>query len=273
MHRVKKLFNIEAGDIKDSLQPVLSIRLGEKHCCFSITDYNSNQLKSLAYYTDDRVTDLFLNKLLEAHEELNSRFYKILICYDYFTSNLVAFNNYKHEDAGILLQTMFGLTKTSSVISEPIAEWQLYNVYAVPEDVKLWMHQKFPSAKYWHQHTLNIKNSKTEGTAGIFLVDIRNEDFTLLAAANNEIILAQTFQYTTPVDVLFYLLNVCRQFNLSQEQVKIKLSGLVDRQSALFSDLLQYFMFVEFRNADWKTETEYPQHFFASLNDLSACAS
>jgi Protein of unknown function (DUF3822) len=269
---VKQLFHIEAIDVNESVQPVLSIRLGEKHCCFSITDYISNQLKDLAYYTTDEVNGIFLNELFATHDRLNSPFYKVLICYDYFTSSLIAFKNYKHEDAGVLLNTMFGLNKTSSVISEAIAEWQLYNVYAVPEDVKLWMHQKFPSAKYWHQYTLNIKNSKADGANGHFLLDIRKEDFTLLASVNNEIVLAQTFQYATPVDVLFYLMNVCRQFGLSQQQVKVDLSGLVDRQSALYNDLHQYFMFVEFRDADWKTDNEYPAHFFTSLNDLSGCA-
>jgi Protein of unknown function (DUF3822) len=273
---VKQLFHISAGEVKESLQPVLSIRVGEKHCSFSITDFISKEVKQLAYYSAEEVNDDFLNELFATHEELNITFYQVLICYDYPQSCLVAFKEYKHGDAGLLLNTMFGLNRTSAIISESIAEWQLYNVYAVPGKVHDWLTKKFPSGKYWHQYTLNIKNSKPAMEGGSLLVDIRNEDFTLLATANNKIILAQTFSYSTPDDIIYYLLKVCQQFGLSQQEVCIELSGLVDQQSALYRELYQYFLQVEFRDTDWtvpaSANNESPAHFFTSLNDLAQCA-
>jgi hypothetical protein len=273
---VKQLFHISAGEVKESLQLVLSIRVGEKHCCFSITDFLSKELKQLVYYSAEEVNDIFLNELFAAHQELNTAFYQVLICYDYPQSCLVAFKEYKHGDAGLLLNTMFGLNGTSAVISESIAEWQLYNVYAVPEKVHEWVTKKFPAGKYWHQYTLNIKNSKPATEGGSLLVDIRKDDFTLLATANNKIILAQTFLYSTHDDIIYYLLKVCQQFGLSQQEVHIGLSGLVDQQSALYRELHQYFLQVEFRDTDWtvtaSANSESPAHFFTSLNDLVQCA-
>ena len=273
---VKQLFHISAGEVKESLQPVLSIRVGEKHCCFSITDFLSKELKQLAYYSAEEMNNDFLNELFAVHEELNTAFYQVLICYDYPESCLVAFKEYKHSDAGLLLNTMFGLNGTSAIISESIAEWQLYNVYAVPVNVHDWMTKKFPAGKYWHQYTLSIKNSQPASEGGSLLVDIRKDDFTLLATANNKILLAQTFLYSTPDDIIYYLLKVCQQFDLSQQKVHIGLSGLVDQQSALYRELHQFFLQVAFRKTDWivpvSDKNETPAHFFTSLNDLSACA-
>lgn len=274
---MKQLFNITVGETKETVQPVLSIRLGEKHCSFSITDFITKDLKSLAYYSVDEVTDSFLREILSVHPELNNTFYQVLVSYDYPHSSLVSFSNYKHEEAGFLLNTLFGLNDGSTVVSESVADWQLYNVYAVPKGVQQWINNKFSAAKYWHQYTVNIKNIKPAMEGGSILLDVRQDDFTVLVSANNKLLLAQTFCYSTPEDVIYYLLKICEQFDLSQQDVQIGLSGLIDQQSALYRELYQYFLQVEFRNPSWiipaTANSESPLHFFTSLNDLSQCAS
>ena len=274
---MKQLFHIAAGEGNESVQPVLSIRLGEKHCCFSVTDFISKELKSLAYYTSDEVNDIFLQELFAAHPELNAAFYQVLICYDYPQSSFVSLKEYKYEDTNLLLNAMYGLNGTATILSELIAEWQLYNVYAVPKNVQDWVSKKFVARKHWHQYSVSIKNINPGTVGGSLLVDLRKDDFTVLATDNNKLLLAQTFLYSTPDDVLYYLLKICEQFELSQKEVHISLSGLVDQQSALYRELYQYFLHVEFRDAGWtipaSANSESPLHFFTSLNDLSRCAS
>ena len=274
---MKQLFQIAGGEKSGTTQPVLSIRVGEKHCCFSITDFITKELKSLAYYSTDIVNDNFLTDFFSVHPELNESFYQVLVCYDYSYSSLVSFDDYKHGEGGLLLNALFGLNSTATVIAESIAGWQVYNVYAVPEDVHEWINKKFIVLKYFNQYTVNIKNIKPAKEEVMMLIDFRKDDFTVLAAGNNKILLTQTFLYLTPDDVLYYLLKICQQFGLSQQEVHISLSGLVDQQSALYRELYQYFLNVEFRNAEWiipaSVNNESPLHFFTSLNDLSRCAS
>ena len=272
---MKQLFQI-TGDGKESVQPVLSIRLGEKHCCFSISDFSTKQVDTLAYYSAEEITEDVLQQLFNTHHELEKSFYQVLIGYDYPQSCLVSFKDYKHGDGNLLLNTMFGLDASSALISEPIAAWQLYNVYAVPAKVHECITKKFPTGKYWHQYTLSIKNTKVGNEGGSLLVDIRQDNFTVLVSSNNQLMLAQTFLYATPDDVLYYLLKICQQFGLDQQQVLVELSGLIDKQSALYKELYQYFLQVELRDAVWSVpaaaNSESPAHFFTSLNDLSACA-
>jgi Protein of unknown function (DUF3822) len=274
---LKQLFHITAGEGKESMQPVLSIRVGERHCCFSIADFTTQELQELAYYTIDEVNDFFLTELFLMHPELNGHFYQVLVCYDYPQSALVPLKYYKQEDEALLLKTMFGINGTAAVISEAVTDWQLYNIYGVPKEVQGWISRKFPAAKYWHQYSISLKNIHTAETGGSLLVDLRNDDFTVVAAAHNKLLLAQTFLYSTPIDVIYSLLKICQQFNLSQQEVNIQLSGLVERQSALYRELYSYFIRLRFRDADWMIKTAFngvsPPHFFTSLNDLSRCAS
>jgi len=273
---VKKLFQIPAAENSENVQPVLSIRVGEKHCCFSITEFSSNELKQLAYYSSDEINIGFFDELIKVHPEFNNPFYQVLICYDYPQSSLVSFKEYKQGEGNVLLNVLFGLNIKSSIISEPVTGWQLYNVYAVPETVHSFLTKRFTTAKYWHQYTLNIQNNEFVEN-GKLRVDVRKDDFTLLASANNKILLAQTIEYSTPDDVMYFLLRVCNQFGLSQQEVHVELSGLVDQQSALYRQLYQYFLHLDFVYTNWKVSVavhnENPDHFFTSLNDLARCAS
>lgn len=274
---MKQLFSIKTGEDKENVQPVLCLRLGEKHCCYSITDFASQELKHLAYYTADEVNDSFLLELFAANPELSASFYQVFVCYDHPQSCLVPTNFYKQENASPLINTMFGTQSSVSVISETVPGWQMHNVYAVPKELYDAVSKKFVTGRYWHRYTVDIKNIYPATESGSFLVDFGKENFTVLASGNDKLLLAQTFLYSTPDDVIYYLLKSCRQLGLQQTEVQISLSGLVDQQSALYRELHQYFLHVEFRNTTWKipasANDEIPAHFFTSLNDLARCAS
>jgi hypothetical protein len=269
---LKQLFHIENGG-SDTAQKVLSVRLGENHGCFSITGKQANELYELAYCTEEYWNENSLTAFFAAYPSLQQSFYQVLIAYDFPQSILSPSVSYKPEESQELLNTMHGVLPGSHIISERIAEWQLYNTYAVSAGVQGWINKKFPSAQFWHQHTLSIKRMNAGGNEGSLLVDFSNNDFTLLAAKNSKLLLARSFNYSTPEDVLYYLLKTCQQSSLSQKEVTVQLSGLIDKQSALYKELYQYFINVEFREAAWNTGSEYPAHFFTLLNDLARCAS
>jgi hypothetical protein len=180
---------------------------------------------------------------------------------------------HKPGESQLLLKTMHGASAGSDIISELIAEWQLYNTYAVPGEIHKRLQQKFSAARSWHQYSLAVKRLIATSAEESLLVDFRNEEFTIIAAKDNKLILAQSFSCSTPGDVVFYLLKTCHQFSLSQNEVSVQLSGLIDKDSALYKELFQYFIHVEFREAVWNAGNEYPTHFFTSLNDLAQCAS
>jgi hypothetical protein len=271
---VKQLFNIKSERSSDTAQQVLSIRLGEKHGSFAITNRSGDELFLLTYCTTDQWNENDLAEFFNSQPELSNSFFQVLVCYDFPQNVLVPQKEYKQEDAGLLLKTLHGINGTETIISETIPEWQLYNIYAVPKEIQEWMTRKFPSSKYWHQHSLAIKNIDAANSNGSLGVDFRKDEFVLLSAREGKLLLAQTFSYSTPDDVVYYLLKVCQQFSLSQQEVQINLSGLIDKQSALYKEIYQYFINVQFREAAWNIPgDEYPAHFFTSLNDLARCAS
>jgi hypothetical protein len=269
---LKQLFHIERGGI-ENVQPVLSLSLGEKHCSFAITDKTGNELYELAYCSIEVWNENSLNDFFANYASLQNPFHHVLVGYDTPQSILTPLSFYKPGEAEVLLKIMHGSAAGSHLISEFISDWQLYNTYAVPDEIYNRVHQKFPAARSWHQYSLAVKKMIAADQGGSILVDFKKDDFTLLVGANSKLLLAQSFPYSTPGDIVYYILKTCQQFSISQQEVKLQLSGLIDKGSALYKELYQYFIHIEFREARWNTGNDHPAHFFTSLNDLAQCAS
>jgi Protein of unknown function (DUF3822) len=266
---VKQLFFIN-NEIADNVQPELLLRIGDEHACFAIINKASDALQQLAYYAAKEWNNEEIDNFLSAIPDSGSAFYTVQVSWDFYKSSFLPTTN--QQNAGQLLSGMYGAATTGEItITETLPEWQLQNIYTVPQLVHDKVLQKFPAAKFCNQFTLQLKNINAGEQTGSIWVDFRQKTFTVAIAKHSRLLLAQTFEYTTPEDVLFYLLKACQQFSLLQQEAQVQLSGLIDKNSALFKELYQYFIQLNFREASWKSDNEYPSHFFTSLNDLVQC--
>jgi hypothetical protein len=273
---VKQIFTISSGKEQDAVQQVLSVRLGERHFGFSISDHASGELLQLTWYTIGETGNHELQEVYMKHPELRHAFYKTIIGYDHPQSVLVPLHSYKQDDSRLLLATMYGVNGQHPVIAESVPGWQLQNVYAVPAEIQDWITAHFPAAHYWHSYSVGIRQIPVTDPDGVILLDFHTHHFTLIAGKENRLLLAQTFPYETAADVIYHLLKVCIAFSFSQEKAKLLVSGLVEKDSNLYRSLVQYFLDIQFREPAWQMPAagqEYPPHFFTSLNDLAVCAS
>jgi hypothetical protein len=88
--------------------------------------------------------------------------------------------------------------------------------------------------------------------------------------------LLQTYGYDTPDDVSWHLLDLCSRFNLDNQQVLLRISGLLDEQSVLYQELLKYFLKTEWEalpgnKSLHKVFEAYPSHYFSPLLNMALC--
>ncbi|MBI5857424.1 MAG: DUF3822 family protein [Sphingobacteriales bacterium] len=269
---MKQLFYIKNENPGD-VQKILSFRIGEKTAGFSISNKTGDKLYELSYSQCAGWDETSLSDFFRACPSLNDSFYQVLIAYDFRQNFLLSSVHQRPEQPEIVFMATRGLPVSSNLVSELIPEWQLNNFYAVPSWLQQWLNRKFPTAQFRHRYSIAIRNINEAGSKGLLLVDFGTEEFTLLAAKNGRLLLAESYSYSTPEDVLFYLLKCCGQFLFSQKEVQLRLSGLIEKDSALFKEIYQYFINIELRSATWNSGEEYPAHFFTLLNDLARCAS
>lgn len=273
---LNQLFYINGVKIDETIQKVLSMRVGERHYSFAITDKAGAELYSLAYYVADEMNADRLAEIFSNHPELHSSFDDVQVGYDHAGSVLVPKSFNDPGQAKNILNMMNGSTIGTSVFSERVKEWELVNVYAVPEDVKEWTERMFPTHKYRHNYTLAIGMMSVDPSDHI-LIDLNKEEFSFIVVKEGRLHIAQTLYYSSPEDILYYLLKTCNQFSLSRGEIQLFISGLIEKESQLFRELYLNFLNITFREPTWKVppveDKDYPTHFFTSLNDLARCES
>ncbi len=250
---------------------VLALQIGEGYAGFTISDKEGVHLYRVAYCTAEEWNESSLLSFFEKYNLSQQDFYKVQVAWNFSAAAFVPAKHFQFEEASTLLTGMYGLGMAGSVVAEPVAEWQLQTAYAVPGIIIESVMKRFPAARCRHLRTMLLKKL-TSHTEGVLDVSFETDRFSVIAAKEGRLLLAETYAYSSPEDVLFYLLKACGVFGLSQQHVALQLSGLIDKQSALYRELHQYFIQVQFREADWG-ETAYPAHFFTSFNELAKCAS
>lgn len=90
---------------------------------------------------------------------------------------------------------------------------------------------------------------------------------------NSKLHLVQFFNYQTPEDVLYYLLNICQQLGLHTAQVVLEISGMIDLQSALYNELNKYFANIAMEEVNMKNLPQdfhhYPPHYLSPFFNLA----
>ncbi|MGZ3880630.1 MAG: DUF3822 family protein, partial [Flavisolibacter sp.] len=179
-----------------------------------------------------------------------------------------------HRNDYILLNVLYELP-SQKFLKDDIPEWQMTVTYSVPLSFFNSVRERFRFPEFVHAYTPSLKVFNGFSSANQIDLHFSIQHFRVIVKKDNHIQLAQTYSYKNPLDVVYYLLKICYEVGLEQSEVTVVLSGLIDQDSAMFSELHSYFLNLNFAQAPSYSipENEYPQHYFTSLYNLAACVS
>jgi hypothetical protein len=88
------------------------------------------------------------------------------------------------------------------------------------------------------------------------------------ALANRSLQIMQSFPYSTPADVLYNLLNICRQFDLKGALLQV--SGMIENDSSMLEELNKYFrnIVIEDSTVPELEISNHPSHYFTPFFKL-----
>jgi Protein of unknown function (DUF3822) len=270
------IFSIKANEVTDPAKSILLIEAGDKYCCMGSMTAIGKELQRLDYFTTyDTDEENLPGKIMEAYPAWDEHFYKVVIGYSFAEKILVPDDLYKYEDAETLLNAGFGTGVHATVIAERVINLQLHTVFRIPTVLYEWAEKKFSNAQYFHTVSLLLKKN-TGIYKDLVRIDIKSEAFSVLVFKGGKLQLAQNREYTSPEDVLYYLLKIVQHFSLSQPGVRLVLSGLIEEESTLYRELYKYFIHLEFENIPEGIKSdsvfyEHPAHYFSSMLNLATC--
>jgi hypothetical protein len=271
---LKPSFHIRPANEYNPANSVLLMIIGKRHCSFAVINYLSKEMMEYGYYTSSEEEEGH-KKFFEETDVLNTRYYQVAIAYDSDETIQIPSAIYKYEDGQLHLDALYGRSVNTTVVSENVPGWNFYNVYRLPASLQSATSWKYLSGKFWSFYSVLLKNY-VSSNAEAMIVDFKKDDFSVLVLKDRKLQLTKTFSYSSPEDVLYYLLKACHQLRLSQQTVKLSLSGLIEKDSAIYRELYKYFINIEFESltGDVKLNealTEHSEHYYSSISKLAAC--
>jgi hypothetical protein len=266
---LKTLFHIHATE-KPTEPQTLLLEVGPDHASYAFLHPATHAITQLKYYAADEFEmETALRYILEEVRE--SHFNRVLIGSAYPYAMLTPLKYRKEES----LLSIFYDQPGQHYLSDSIAEWQMINAYSIPANLFELLTVTFPSAQFVHAYTPSIKNNNGFSEEDRISIHFTTQNFSVLVKKRSHVLLAQTYTYKTPLDVVYYLLKICSELQLSQSETRIILSGLIEENSALYKELYTYFLHIQFAHGMevLLPQNEYPQHFFTSFYNLATCVS
>ncbi len=216
-----------------------------------------------------------LQAIIVAHPWVQKDYHKTVFVQHAAKNILVPVALNKEEDKEYLFELMHGQQQNKLQIKDFVVQQRLVNHYAVDHIVGRLLHQHFPKGEWWHIQSLLLTKNAAGGiriTATIWFNELQ-----LTVENNGQWILLQSYNYHTPEDVLYYILNIMQQLEYTQEETTVVLQGMIDQRSKLY-DVLQQYIFNLQLNDELQfqfpaTTEEQPVHLSASLDQILACVS
>lgn len=253
-------------------QLVLSILSGANYIAYALYDPRCQSLAELRWYGTNGDPHNTLEALFDLNPHLKAGYKRVTIGIDNNTNVLLAAALNSGDHLACLY--LSGADTTAIQKQDRIHASDTIILYSIGQEFEQKLNQNFTTYVLKHLKTLWLENLQAKTTDGVLEVTVLNDSFLLVASKEKKVLLAQTFPYGSPADMLFYLLRVCQAHGLSQDTVLLSLSGLVEERSSLYKTLYLYFVRIELRQAGWKMpeHLDFPaSHLFTSLFLLSTC--
>ena len=221
-----------------------------------------------------------LRSILEADPILNDfKAHEIFLVYNFPESNLVPEKYFSADITRPVTDLIYGNLNGDLVLDEKVPWFEFHNVYRVPSGVHYLMQEKFQSARFWHFYSLQLKCYKmftAKEEASYIKAFFYPDKMIVMAFKSGQLQVIQHFTYQDSKDVVYHLLNCCTQLELDKQELVLEISGMIEKNSALYEDLERYFLNIRFDGMEdsiRKTDEliQFPNHFFASLLKMSIC--
>ena len=198
------------------------------------------------------------------------------VCYDFKETTLVPNAFYDEKNNVKLLGLLFGTNHSTNTFVQEVQHLSARLLYRIPHQISAILKKTFPLAE--NEHTTALQLSFLKKAPDNLYAIIYQRHIKLFLFKNDQLQLQQTFDYSTPVDVAYHVLNVCEQHQVAPSTILLQLAGFIDQDSALYQELYKYFVHISFDNqyGDVSITTEleqHPAHYFNHYFQLITCGS
>ena len=198
---------------------------------------------------------------------------KINISFNFKESLLIPEKHFDDSLNKEMLNLSYGENEFMTMKTDYLNNLSVYNIYRIPKTVEELCQHYFPDALTFHSTTkqIQIESDSTHLTCIVFYQRIK-----IILFKEGALQIAQQYEYKTQEDVAYHLLNICERYNVSPAEIRLRLKGLVVKESKLYEYLYNYFLDINLSSTNSKVAltphiVQQTKYFLSHLIDLASC--
>jgi hypothetical protein len=259
----------------------LLLDISNTHMALLVKMAGKDQVAALEIFTfnsrDTEWYDIFY-QIRTQSVILDRSFNDTRVFYNLKDAIIVPAEKFNVNSAEVYLNTIHGesinqLVKYDHLSIQP----EMVNVYRVKKALNDMVNANLMMVTPHHVFSKILENIFSEGKSyysAFIKLQIYHHQFVMVLVNNNTLQFIQSYDYQTAEDVLYYLLNLIEQFNLSVEYTEVELSGFIQTRSNLFDYIQKVFPKISFDKISdelllKENLEEYPPHYFSPFLNLA----
>ncbi|HEY5407622.1 MAG TPA: DUF3822 family protein [Ginsengibacter sp.] len=274
---IKALFEILPESV-DAANCVLVCEISNEGFSYAIKNEEQNSYIAVAVFQFEKGSEDSdhagnLHDVIQGQSLLAANFKKVYIMYSFAESVLIPFALYSSLENEKVINLVHGdLQNHTSILTDLVTESGVYNAYRISTPVYNVIKSHFPNASDIHQYSVLLKQQATKEDKLSIIFYPQRIVVKLSEKGKTELI--NSFCYNTAEDVSYILLNTCKQFEI--ESVPVEVSGLIEKDSALYKEIYKYFEIINFASLPAECNyaeriTQQPVHYFSHIFAIDSC--
>ncbi|MGY5847003.1 DUF3822 family protein [Salegentibacter sp. HM20] len=166
------------------------------------------------------------------------------------------------------------ILKTDFIAHDEISGGNMVNVYVPYANITNFFFEKYGEFEYKHSISILIESLLAllrEKEAKVYLNN-RKSNFDLVVIEDGDVLLCNSFSYSSPEDFLYYLLFTAEQLGLDPNKFELILLGDIQKDSEIFELCYMYIknisFFGPFHNFEFPENSEAALTEFTLINSL-----
>ena len=206
-----------------------------------------------------------IQKIFEKFSELKEPFKKVNVVYHNELYAFVPATLFDENHLTDYLKYNTKILKTDFAVYDEIKKHDLVNVFIPFANINNFFFDNFGSFTY--NHGMSILVNAILDKAAIdgqnrMVAHVGQSTFDLVVYKDNNLLLGNTFSYTSPEDFLYYILFCAEQLDLNPDEVELELIGNIEEGDALHTIIYTYVRNISIQSSSEKTNSKFKRNSF-----------
>ena len=251
---------VTSNDITLKTYKKLSIQVSLSGLSFCVFDLLSNKIIHTAEFllSSNKVIEEQLWRVYVENAILTHNYDEIIVLHN---NNLNAFVPNSLLDTNFLasyLQYNTKVFETDFFTFDTILPYEINNVYVPFVNINNFLLDQYDSFEYKNAHSVLVKKvldiSKNKEEKQIF-IHVQEQSFEIVVVKNQELLLFNSFNTTSPEDFIYYILFTCEQLQLNPETISVQILGTCSEDDPYFKIAYKYIRNCSLLNVSTLTTT------------------